>query len=367
MLSASGILLVVLVLYLLKVALFILGARRASMPVDARWQPTVSILIAARNEERNLPQCLASLALIDYPADRLEICVIDDHSTDGTAAVIEEWKQRIPALRSFIPEAAKHGLLGKSNAIAQAVERSTGEIILTTDADCVVPPQWVRATVRQYTPEVGCVCGYTLLRDSGVFGGFQSLDWAYVLTIASAGVGWGVPLSAVGNNMSFRRAAYDDVGGYARIGFSVTEDFLLFKAISYKTAWKVRYPVAPDTLVWSEACETVKELYRQRKRWGVGGKRIHPIGFFVMAVGFLMNLALIVSPFAGVSAGAWLLAFAGKCAGDAALLAFPLGRFHRLDLYKYFFPFELYYLTYVTLLPFVVFLTGRVVWKDRKL
>ena len=129
----------------------------------------------------------------------------------------------------------------------------------------------------------------------------------------------------------------------------------------------MRYPVSPETLVWSEACTTMKDLYRQRKRWGVGGKRIHPAGFLVMSVGFLMNAGILCTPFLGISPGAWLLALTGKCIGDAALLWYPLRRFRRLDLLRYFFPFELYYLVYVTLLPFVVFLTGRVVWKDRKL
>jgi cellulose synthase/poly-beta-1,6-N-acetylglucosamine synthase-like glycosyltransferase len=207
----------------------------------------------------------------------------------------------------------------------------------------------------------------TLIRSSGGFTGMQALDWSYLLTIASAGVGWGIPLSAVGNNMSFKRQAYDDVGGYRNVGFSVTEDFILFKAIAYDSTWKLRYALNPDTLVWSEPCAGLKDVFRQKKRWGRGGIKIHPIGFAIMSVGFLMNLSLIITPFLGIPLWVWLTSFAGKCIADAFLLSLPLSRMRQKPLFRYFLHFEIYYLLYVTILPFVVFLTGRVVWKDRKL
>jgi 1,2-diacylglycerol 3-beta-glucosyltransferase len=326
----------------------------------------VSVLVAARNEEENIGRCIEGLAALRYRGE-MEIIVIDDHSTDRTAEIMNEWAERVPQLRVMRPEQQVYGLRGKANAIAQAIERSRGDIIMTTDADCVVPPDWVEETVGQYDEKTGCVCGFTLIRTDSMFAGMQSLDWAYLLTIAAAGVGWGYALSAVGNNMSFRRRAYDDVGGYQGVGFSVTEDFALFKAIAYTTDWVVRYPANPAALVWSEPCANVKELFRQKKRWGRGGLDIPVLGFGIMSIGFLMNTAILLLPFFGVAWWAWLTALAGKSIGDALLLGIPLRRFRLGKLYRYFGIFELYYLVYVTLLPFVVLLGGRVVWKDRKL
>ncbi|MBN1448862.1 MAG: glycosyltransferase [Bacteroidetes bacterium] len=359
--------LIILVLYLIKILLFSAGARRASVRVRQPERPIISVLVAARNEEHNIDACLAGLAALRYPEGRMEILVVDDQSTDRTAELIAVWQKRVPHLRMIRTEGVVPGLRGKANAIAQAIEQSRGEIILTTDADCIVPVDWAEQTVEQYDARTGCVCGYTLITNSGAFSGMQSMDWAYLLTIASAGVGWGYSLSAVGNNMSFRRKAYEDVGGYQNVGFSVTEDFALFKAISYKTDWTVRYPVEPSTLVWSAPCRTLKELFRQKKRWGRGGLDIHPIGFGIMSIGFLMNAAIILLPFLGLPFPVWLLGIAGKAAGDAYLLFRPLQRFGQLRLFRYFPLFELYYLIYVTILPFVVVLGGRVVWKDRKL
>lgn len=354
-------------LYLAKILLFRIGAGRASVPLHVEHEPHVSIIVAARNEEKNIDACIASLARCRYPADRREILLVDDQSTDATGAIIDTWAERVPNLRRIVPQEALGGLRGKANAVAQAVAEAKGEIILTTDADCEVPAEWIRETVAQYGPDIGTVCGYTLLRDEGLFSGMQSLDWAYMLTIASAGVGLGYPLSAVGNNMSYRKQAYDDVGGYAGVGFSVTEDFALFKAIVYKTQWKARYPTGGATLVWSGACSTFKELFRQKKRWGRGGTAMHPAGILVMAVGFLASVSIWVLPWFGLPLPLWALGLACKLAGDGLLLRYTLRQLGQMKLMRHLPLFELYYLIYVTLLLFVVFLGGRTVWKDRRL
>lgn len=359
--------LVLAALYLIKVALFRAGALHAQRTTQNSATPFVSVIVAARNEEANIDRCLAALAALDYPADRCEIIVMNDQSTDGTAEKIAAWQQRIPNLIPMETVGRVHDLHGKANAVAQAIEHSRGEIVCTTDADCAVPPTWIRSLISCYDESVGAVCGFTLLNHKSLFTGMQSLDWAYLLTIASAGVGWGFPLSAVGNNMSFRRKAYDDVGGYAGIGFSVTEDFLLFKSIAYKTRWHVRYPIERDALVWSEPCATLRELYLQKKRWGRGGVRIHPVGYFIMSVGFMTSIAVLATPFLLASLWYWIGLLAVKCAGDWWLLRVPLRRLSVSRLIKYFFPFELYYVVYVSLLPFIVALTGRVRWKGRSL
>lgn len=359
--------LILLLLYLAKIWWFAAGSKRATTLLAVESRPSVSVIVAARNEEHNMDACLQGLASLRYPGGEMEIIVVDDQSTDSTAEIISSWCDRVPHMRMLETTGTVHDLKGKANAIAQAIEKSTGEIILTSDADCVVPAQWVEDTVAQYDEHTGCVCGFTLIRGTGMFAGMQAVDWAYLLTIASAGVGWHRSLSAVGNNMSFRRQAYEDVGGYQGVGFSVTEDFALFKAISYETDWVVRYPVRKSTLVWSEPCETLQALYSQKKRWGRGGLDIHPIGFAIMSVGFLMNAAIMILPFLGFPLWTWLIGVIGKILGDAYLLAHPLKVLGQRRLFRYFFLFELYYLIYVTVLPFVVVLGGRVVWKDRKL
>ncbi len=361
------ILLSLLVLYLFKILFFYSGSLRASVKVEIEQTPFVSVIVAARNEQHNIANCLEALSKLNYPAESMEILLINDQSTDATGEIIRAWMDRMPSLRYLETSGIVYGLKGKANAVAQAIEQSKGEIILTTDADCQVQPDWVRNTVSQYTPEVGCVCGFTLVKPGSAFDSMQFLDWAYLMTIASAGVGWHYPLSAVGNNMSFRRQAYEDVGGYKAVGFSVTEDFALFKAISYKSRWKLRYPAEPGTLVWSEPCANFKDVFHQKKRWGRGGLEVPPIGWMIMSVGFVLNLALVILPFAGLSAAMLGIGILCKLLIDILLLQYPLRKIGKIKQLKYFLVFEPYFYVYVTLLPFIVLFTGKVVWKGRKL
>ena len=112
----------------------------------------------------------------------------------------------------------------------------SGEIILVTDADCQVNPGWAEAIVAHFTPETGMVGGVTLLEypkdDSGFWARLQALDWLFLQAIASGMTGAGRPVSILGNNFAFRRAAYDETGGFRRIGFSLTEDMALMQAIA---------------------------------------------------------------------------------------------------------------------------------------
>ncbi|MGA9406755.1 MAG: glycosyltransferase family 2 protein, partial [Bacteroidota bacterium] len=241
-----------------------------------------------------------------------------------------------------------------------------GEIIFMTDADCVVPPSWVRATVQHYTSNVGVVAGLTLLQPTSLFAGMQSLDWAYILAVASAAMAIKNPLSCIGNNFSFRRKAYDEVGGYRGIKFSVTEDFALFKAITRSGRWAYKYPLEKESLVFSKACKTIPELYRQKRRWGVGGKDMPVSGLLIMAIAFCMHALLLFGYFFHLSLTFLVCGLIAKLLCDFVLLSIPLRKTGQLVQLKYFWIFEVYYIIYVIALPFAVFFGGKVVWKGRK-
>ena len=354
---------ILVVLYLAQITALVTGIRRTRDKQVLGVQPFVSVVIAARNEERNIGACLESVFHQTYPADRFEVIVVNDHSTDGTEALCMEFIGRHPNCK--IISALEHPTLrGKTNALHRGIEQAHGEIILITDADCIVPPTWVEHTAQRYDVKVGIVGGITLQGAESWFEGIQSLDWAYLLGIASSTVSLHNPLSTIGNNLSFRKAAYEDVGGYEKIPFSVTEDFVLFRAIVETKRWEYLYPVDPNLLVISKPCSSVRELVRQKHRWGKGGLDIKPSGIAIMAVGYLTHL-LILSTFLW---GSFLVASSAllvKMIGDYSFLYQTLKKLGRTDLFKYFYPFQLYYILYVLALPFIVFFGGKVVWKGR--
>jgi cellulose synthase/poly-beta-1,6-N-acetylglucosamine synthase-like glycosyltransferase len=356
----------ILLLYLAQCALFTYGLLKARFDKDPFSQPRVSIVTAARNEEHNIAACIESLTRLEYPKDKLEIIIVDDNSTDATSNIIRGFADKHSNVKALNGNQTVGNLRGKANAIAQGIDMSSGEIIFMTDADCVVPPSWVQTTVQHYTDDIGVVAGLTLLQPAGWFAGMQSLDWAYILAVASASMALKNPLSCIGNNFSFRRKAYDEVGGYHGIKFSVTEDFALFKAITRSGRWGYRYPLEKESLVFSTACRTIPELYRQKRRWGVGGKDMPVSGLMIMAIAFCMHVFLLAGYFFNLGLIFLLCGFAVKFLCDFVLLSIPLIKTKQFAQLKYFGLFEIYFMLYVIILPFAVFLGGKVSWKGRK-
>ncbi len=356
-------LLIVTILYLSQVGILLYGLRRTKDTVASDSVPFVSVVIAARNEEENLPDCLKSLADQTYPADKFEIIVANDCSTDDTAGVCDRFAGIHPNFKSFMTTENPE-LPGKPNALAQAIDQAKGEVVLITDADCRVPPTWIEGTAKRYSFGVGLVGGMTLQLSDNAFHGMQSLDWAYILGVASASAALGRPLGSIGNNLSFRRESYDKVGGYRKIKFSVTEDYSLVQAIIGTKKWSYLYPIDEEVLVASQPCPDLRSLNQQRHRWGKGGLDMKFWGFVIMAIGFSMHAALLwhFIWFSLASAGAILLV---KMVADYTFLYQILARLKRTEELRYFYWFELYYALYVLALPFLVFFGGKVHWKGR--
>jgi 1,2-diacylglycerol 3-beta-glucosyltransferase len=352
-----------LTLYLLQIAVFLFALRRPRDFIDPTAQPFVSVVIAARNEERTLTECLESVLCQSYHSNRFEVIVVNDQSTDRTEVICQEISSRYTNF-SYLNAKEDQQLQGKTNALDQGIGRARGEIILITDADCVVPSTWVEWTAKRYSESVGIVGGITLQKANSWFEGMQSLDWAFLLGVAASSIALRNPLSTIGNNLSFRKLAYEAVGGYRKIPFSVTEDFMLFQAIVGSQKWDYLCPIDPRILVVSQPCSTWRDLYRQKHRWGRGGLEMKLSGMSIMAIGFGLDAFILIALALGhfVWAGAGLLM---KVIGDYSFLHFILKKQHRLDLLKYFSWFEAYQSVYVLILPFIVLLGGQVVWKGR--
>lgn len=375
MLPLDYIVLSVLFIYIAVIIFFWMGLRRNErFPRNDAYEPTVSVIVAARNEEESIGQCVAALSRLDYPRQKLEIIVVNDHSTDNTAAIVERLIPEHPNLTLINAKGSTGHVRGKANALAQGIEESKGEILFFTDADCIVPTTWVRETLTYHTDGVAIVAGLTLIPSTNNFEGMQALDWIYLLSVASAAAAWNIPLTAVGNNFSIRRSAYDSVGGYKKLPFSVTEDYVLAQAVWQQTKLQIRYPINAKTVVESKACPTWKDLYRQRQRWGVGGLDMVLRGLLLMSVHFAMHsllyigLALfIVLPSVAPTTSLYLAVIAGKMLADVSFLWKPLKVFNTMNLLKYFPAFELYYSIYQLLLPFIALLSKEVIWKERSL
>jgi cellulose synthase/poly-beta-1,6-N-acetylglucosamine synthase-like glycosyltransferase len=344
--------------------LFLSGTMRKFPKTPADVIHSASVLVAARNEEENILKCLESLAELDYPKDKLEIILIDDKSTDNTGAIIDEFIKDKPHFKKITSKKEIDQLKGKTNALANALEIAKGEIILTTDADCRVPKTWVKTITSYYTPEVGTVSGFTYQDYYNGFSGMQSLDFIFLLTASCGTINTNLPISCIGNNMSYRKAAYDEVGGYGNLPFSVTEDFNLVMAIRKLDKYKLVFPLDKNALVVSLPVPDYKTLYHQKKRWAVGGLLVPKLGYFILACGYLMHAAMLAAPFFWTPVIGELILL--KIFIDFVFMNYMTSSLGIRKSMKYFLQFEIYYIIYVILLPFIIMPNQTVTWKGRK-
>ncbi len=355
-------------LYFSELAFFAYAAHRSRLESKRRTElgplPKVSIVVAAKDEENNLPRCLESLVNLEYPKDNLEIIIVNDQSMDKTADVIDKKSKEFGFVRRLDAKESSE-LRGKTNALAQGIEDATGDFVFMTDADCAVPATWIMETLKYFEPQTGIVGGVTLISKTNrpVYG-IQALDWDILLTIGAGVATIGRPLACLGNNLAVRKKAYEDVGGYRKIKFSVTEDFALFKAIANSGKWRYRFPMEKSTLVETLPVESLKQVFAQRKRWATGGKETGLFGYLTLAPGFIFHWLIILSLF--VSLPAFISFFLVKLVVDSSFVYPSLRYYGKIAHLKFILYFEIYYLLYVAILPFAVYFGKRVIWKGRK-
>lgn len=354
-------------LYFLELAVFFIGMlrnmKRGSVLSDNL--PLVSVIVSAKNEEAVIARCMDSLVKLDYPGDKLEILMVNDCSVDRTKDIILGYSEKYSVLKYLETDTAPSTLRGKARALAQAIKKAKGEFIFTTDADCEVKPSWVKEMLGYYDERTGVVSSYSIIEPKNINWAVQSLDWMYLLSIACGSDGINDPLSCVGNNMSYRKKAYEEVGGYEKVKYSVTEDFMLLKTIRTKTKWKTRFALNSDTVNYTLPCIGFMEIYRQKKRWGRGGLNIVFLGFLVGLFGWSISMAVLFGwLFVPGSIYAYLIVF--KLIVDLLFILPAIIKFREYKAILYLPLFELYFSIYAVALPFILLFDRDVIWKEQK-
>lgn len=360
---------VVSILYFLLHVVLFLGLRKSfSMKtLPGTVHPKVSVIVAARNEEENILNCIESLSEINYPEDLLEIILVNDNSEDRTFEIMKNSERLHPSFKVINSHKNEFpNLKGKANAIDNAVDISTGDIILMTDADCTVNPEWVKNTVKYYTLGTGMVCGYTLMNDrKSLFSVLQSADWLYLLSLASSSAGLNSILSCIGNNLSFSTKAYRFTGGYKSIKFSVTEDLALMRKISSSKKFRVCFPVDKNCLVYTRPCRNIREVFSQKRRWFRGGTGINFLGYIAGAELYFMNI-LLVSGLLFLNLKLYLFLIIVKTVSELILLHKPVKVFGLTSFYFYYPVFMIYFAFTGLLLPWTFLAGSKIKWKGRK-
>jgi cellulose synthase/poly-beta-1,6-N-acetylglucosamine synthase-like glycosyltransferase len=331
--------------------------------------PKTTILVAARNEDKHLGACLDSLAKQDYPIDFLQIVVVNDRSTDQTRKIILDYRDRISFLELVDVSNNQNELKGKMNALTQGMDHAVGEIILITDADCRVPDTWVSEMVSYFTEKVGLVGSLTMIdrpeENFRIFDDIQTLDWFFLQAIAAGTSGINLPVSVLGNNFGFKKSVYDKIGGFRRIGFSLTEDMALLNTIVKNTEYKIVYPLQRRSMIQSLPLYHFREFIQQRKRWLSGGLKAPLWGWVLMSTSFITHFLIVVNLVLLNFSIPVILGLVFLSGIDLSLIWRLILKSGTKNLVRYFILFEIFYFLYTLILAMGILLPGKIYWKGR--
>jgi cellulose synthase/poly-beta-1,6-N-acetylglucosamine synthase-like glycosyltransferase len=258
-------------------------------------QINVSIIVAVRNEERNISTLLECLHHQDYPKDLYEIIIVDDHSTDSTWSILQSTDCTGMSSR-FIQLAAADST--KKTAIAEGIRIAAGELILTTDADCILPSSWIRIIASFYasTGANFIACPVVMNAGKSFVGIFQSLDFLVLQGITGASVYKRFHTMCNGANLAYPKKAFEEVNGFEGIGSIPSgDDMLVMHKIYKRYPHKIFYLKNAGAMVVTGTEPSWKDFLNQRIRWASKAlyykdKRI----FFVLLLAYLFNLCFIV-------------------------------------------------------------------------
>jgi hypothetical protein len=309
--------------------------------------------VAARNEAANLPHLLQALRKQHLPAACFEVLIADDHSTDGTAALVAAAAAEAPRAVRLVQ--LPPGLTGKKAALAAAEAQVRAPWVVCTDADCHPGPGWLAAYADLLAgqPDLHFVSGPVRLTPGGAwFDGVLGLEFAGLVGVGAACIARGRPTMCNGANLAFRRSTFHEVGGYAdnQDLASGDDEFLLHKMHQRYPAG-VRFLADARAVVDTPAPTTLRTLLRQRVRWASKWPHYRtsaPRQLALLVLGANVSLALGLGlALAWPALGPWVAAgWVLKLGADAWLLQPVLALLQRPRWLVWLLPLQLLYAPY---------------------
>jgi len=252
-----------------------LARLRKSSTIKSQKNTTVSIVVAARNEEESIGDLLLDLSRQTYPQAKLQIIIADDRSTDKTWSIISDYANKYNNFYGVKISEPSKTMTPKKYALTKAIEKSSGEIIMSTDADCRVPNTWVESTVGFFDEKTGVVVGYSKIdaESDRFFDHYQSVDFLALMSVNAGTLGWGNAWTGSGQNIAYKQSAFNKIDGFNPVAGKVSgDDFYLVQEIS-KIA-KAKYNTNPKGFVKTKPSENVSKFISQRIRWASNSKRL---------------------------------------------------------------------------------------------
>ncbi len=285
--------------YVIIVVTFIIGWHKLKFykHIKNNASTKVSILVAARNEAHHIGKTISDLLAQNYDKELIEIIIINDHSTDETAAIVASFSSHGVKLINLNEEKALNSY--KKKAIQTAITQANGDLIITTDADCRMGVNWLKTIVSFYEENdykmISSPVAY--FDEKNLFEKCQTLEFSYLIGLGASTIGNKNPSTCNGANLAYERKAFDAVNGFKGIDdLASGDDELLLHKIAAKYDNNVGFLKNTDAIVYTSAKNTLSTFMEQRKRWA--SKSTHYKNKWIVLLGltvWLFNLSIMVN------------------------------------------------------------------------
>jgi len=346
--------------------------------IPSNYTPStfVSIIIPARNEAENIPKCLNSILQQTYPSELFEVIVVDDHSEDETAQIVEDIEnQQLKLLRVADFTKGEELQSFKKKAIEIGVLNAKGQLIVTTDADCIAGQNWLKAIVSFYEINKSkfIASPVNFQNERNLFERFQSLDFLGMMGVTGGGIQGKFMNMCNGANLAYEKKVFEEVNGFEGIDHLASGDDMLFmQKVAQRYPNGIGFLKNQDAVVYTRAQPTFRSFFNQRIRWSskTAAYKEWKVNFILLMV-FLFCCNIILSLFLiPVFGFAMLLVFVLQLLIKIIMDYFFLGKiaafFNRNDLMGSFLPAQFIHIGYIVTIGFLSVFVKKYTWKGRK-
>ena len=261
------ILIVIILLLLIHYVIFLINIYVGLNRLSSKQQniiPTefVSIIVPFRNEKKNILKIYDSLTNQNYPATNYEILFVNDSSDDNSLQLLESLPKRQNVYIYSVPNDYSVNA-HKKRAIRFGIEKSRGEIIVTTDADCIHPKKWLINLLKFMDNNTGFVSGPVEFNsNASLFNRMQRLEFAGLVITGAGLIGSGKPIICNAANIAYRKKAFETVDGFTyQMSLSSGDDELLMQKINRDTDYQIKFALDKNAIVSTEANPSLKDFY----------------------------------------------------------------------------------------------------------
>lgn len=342
--------------------------------IDFQAQTAFSVVIAARNEQQNILRCLSALTACRYPAHLLEIMVVNDHSTDETAAGVQSFITKNTSgirVRLLQPESGS----GKKNAISTGIRHAVHPFIACTDADCEPPENWLLLLAQVFekqSPKM--IAGPVVFHhEKKIVEWFQSLDLLGMMGVTGAGIQSGSQHLANGANIAYPKAVFEAVGGFdGNDHIASGDDLFLAQKIARQWPGSIVFLKNPAAAMPTPAMSDWRSFIRQRIRWGTKNAALPEWSVklslaMVFAHCWLIIVLGITSLWSVWFLPYFSLALLAKLIPDYFFLRSMSRFFQKQEAMRWFLPGLLLHIFYIAGIGLASLVVKRYEWKSRKL